>query len=577
MERKSWQKTALRWLIVSFILILAPIYALLGILYVTGLDTLRTEISAAMESQVSYLLDSLDGEISRIRALESDLIIDPDINRLAAIPQSLDMIEKIFSMRRVQNRLFAIKNSSELIRDATVMIPAIGRQISPGSVSELDAASFAALCAIPASLDREVSRHDGRLFLLTQYPLPYTSTSRRVQYLIVVELSIPRIQRVLEELAGEGGSGVIFADRGRGMLLAAGAATDIGADAQWAVLDGAYPGRNAALSMTVDRRRYLSVSRASAAMDAVLCKLIPEDEIFMRLRRYQAWFYLCIAMAVVVIVVYSLNTYSFIHRPLSRLAAAFKRVEKGEFDIAISHAHDDEFRYIYRQFNGMAANLKTLVDQAYNQKLLVQRAEMRQLQSQINPHFLYNAFFMLNTMVRTGDVEALETITQKLGQYFRFITKNTEDVVDLSEEVRYAGIYADIQAMRFSNRVTLRFDGLPEGFAGLKVPRLILQPVIENAFEHGLGKSAAGGALTVAFAPAADGIDIAVENGGAVLSDSELETVRGAIRGEAAEDEPTALANIHQRLRLKFGPGAGLSAEKGSEGGLRVTIRLRGG
>jgi two-component system, sensor histidine kinase YesM len=124
----------------------------------------------------------------------------------------------------------------------------------------------------------------------------------------------------------------------------------------------------------VDRRRYLSVSKASAALDAVLCKLVPEDAVFRMLRRYNVWFYLSIAMAVFIIVAYSVNTYRFIHKPLSRLAAAFQRVEKGAFDVAIEHTHDDEFRYIYRQFNGMVEEPRTLIDQVYNQKILVQRA-----------------------------------------------------------------------------------------------------------------------------------------------------------------------------------------------------------
>jgi two-component system, sensor histidine kinase YesM len=119
MEKKSWQKTAL-----------------------------RGEIRTAMEVQVSYFSDRLDDECARIRALEIDLLNDSDIARLASIPEYLDNIERVFSLLRIQNRMSAIKKSSNLIQDAVVMIPAVGKQISHLGVSELDTEAFAGYCLL---------------------------------------------------------------------------------------------------------------------------------------------------------------------------------------------------------------------------------------------------------------------------------------------------------------------------------------------------------------------------------------------------------------------------------------------
>ncbi|MGB8453897.1 MAG: histidine kinase [Anaerocolumna sp.] len=94
----------------------------------------------------------------------------------------------------------------------------------------------------------------------------------------------------------------------------------------------------------------------------------------------------------------------------------------------------------------MVRNLKRLIDPVYNQKILMQRAELKQLQSQINPHFLYNSLFAMNTMARIGD-ENLILFTKYLGEYFRFITRNTLDYILPIDEINHAKVYTDIQLL----------------------------------------------------------------------------------------------------------------------------------
>ncbi|GJM75129.1 hypothetical protein HMSSN036_73450 [Paenibacillus macerans] len=104
---------------------------------------------------------------------------------------------------------------------------------------------------------------------------------------------------------------------------------------------------------------------------------------------------------------------------------------------------------------------------------MAQRAELKQLQSQINPHFLYNSFFILNTMAKTGDTERIEQFTTLLGEYFEFVTRNASDLVALEQEIHHARMYAEIQELRFSRRIQVRFDTLPDELRSIPVPRLI--------------------------------------------------------------------------------------------------------
>ena len=216
--------------------------------------------------------------------------------------------------------------------------------------------------------------------------------------------------------------------------------------------------------------------------------------------------------------------------------------------------------------------MNSLIEQVYKQRILTQKAELKQLQSQINPHFLYNSFFILNTMTRLGDYDQVERFANQLGEYFQFVTRNHSDEVPLAREVQHAKVYAEIQGMRFANRVEVAFGELPDNTGYVMVPRLILQPLIENAFEHGLEGKASGGQLDVRFEKEDKVIRMIVEDNGELIDDEEIERINDRL--EMEDVEMTAVINIHHRIRLKFGPGSGLSLVRSESGGVRATITI---
>lgn len=133
-----------------------------------------------------------------------------------------------------------------------------------------------------------------------------------------------------------------------------------------------------------------------------------------------------------------------VHKPLSKLTDAFDEVEHGNFQVQIIQTGNDDFAYLYHAFNNMALKLSRLIERDYNQKLLLQKAEMKQLQAQINPHFLYNSFFMLQRMIRFEPEEA-SMVANALASCFRYITKNSMDHVTLAEEYAHMKNYVYIQ------------------------------------------------------------------------------------------------------------------------------------
>ena len=265
-------------------------------------------------------------------------------------------------------------------------------------------------------------------------------------------------------------------------------------------------------------------------------------------------------------------TYKYIHEPLSHLVEAFKYVEEGTLDVSIQHDVADEFSYIYSRFNSMVYEIQTLINQVYKQTILAQQAELKQLQSQINPHFLYNSFFQINTMARLND-DHLIPFTKKLGEYFRFVTKNTQDQITLLEEMNHAKVYTDIQQMRFSKRLTLTFEALPLQVQQVKVPRLIVQPLIENAFEHALEKQQKA-VLHVTYSMNRHMIAVHIEDNGQEVSDEALRQISSRIRDAMTTTEMSGMMNVHRRIKLLYGEPYGLFVGRSRLGGTKFTVLL---
>lgn len=571
MKKELWRKSILKRLIISFILILMPIYILSIIIYDLGISTLRKEISNSMISQLSFYSDSMENDIKRVQALEIELINDKDINQLATIPESMGEIEQMEGILRIQKRLYAVKSSSKYIGGIYVMIPAIERHITDTSISEFDWELFERMKYADFQPDMQmINNNDVFRYMNVQYPPSYMTSKKDKLFIIVVELKKSKLVETLQSMTSTLEEGVMFVNITDHSIIAANEA-----NLNKQIYDQISKKDKIAEVVVINNSRYLAVSMKSDFFNSVLCKYVPEDSVFQALERYSRWFVLLTVVAVAIIVIYSVYMYKFIHKPISQLASSFKSVEKGNFGIHIEHRQDDEFRYIYHRFNAMVENLKTLIDQVYKHKILVQKAEMKHLQAQIRPHFLYNSFFILNTMSRLGDYENLEIFTEQLGMYFQFITRNGADEIPIESEVKHARIYSEIQAMRFSNTIKVTFEELPSSFNDLVVPRLILQPIIENTFEHGFTMGNGQGILLIKFDKQENQYKIMIEDNGNKLNDVMLDSMRSSLENYSESEEVTALQNIHQRIKLKFGSQSGLTIDRGDLGGLRVTIIIK--
>lgn len=573
MKAVTFTKSIFSRLIVTFLIIMVPIYILGIFIYNWGLNTVKSEISKSTIAQASYYLEGLEKEVERIKILQYDCLNDMNLNKLAIRWEIMDNHDIIQSINQLHQRLVTIKNSSIYIKNVCVHILPIGKTISSNTgVDDFDMENYQKIRISPGIKGAQIVSFRGGLFLSTCQVKNLKNFSPN--YIINIELNQEAFQQALGRFNTYKESSSFLISHLDNDIIINQSDADNTLFSESAIINLSKENSSGTKFDKINNKAYYIVYTKSDYLNMVLIKYIPQDIILNPLQNFYYWVWIFSISAVCIIFIYSLSIYRLIQKPLLELVKSFRELESGDFKVSINHNLNNEFGYLYKRFNDMVKNLNKLIDQVYNQRILMQRAELKQLQSQINPHFLYNSFFILNTMVRIGD-ENLGTFTKQLGDYFRFITRNSSDYISLAEEINHAKVYSEIQLVRFSKRLKIIFGECPERFRSLKVPRLILQPILENAFEHGIEKKKSEGIVQVDFKDNEQELSIIVEDNGNDMADAVLTELRKALEKDEVELETTAIKNIHRRIKLVFGQNSGLQVFRSDLGGLKVILKIK--
>ena len=298
-----------------------------------------------------------------------------------------------------------------------------------------------------------------------------------------------------------------------------------------------------------------------------------QDQFVQTLTRLSMIFVICgVLNLIVFIVIWYVKTYRSLHL---LLIDAFSHTESGDLHYRITTTPDSPFASIYASYNHMMEKMEAYVENDLKRQVLVNRANLKQLQAQISPHFIYNSYYVLYRLIKKGDRDISIQLAENLGQFFQYITRNAEDEKRLCDEVEHARSYASIQKIRFRDMLDVEIEPAPEEIANVYVPRLILQPVLENAFKYAYETVCESMRLYLHFEVQSPyQFQILVENSGNV-SDDTVKMIREKLANTDPRMETTALVNIHRRLKIYFQPSSGLEVERSSLGGLLIRMKIQ--
>jgi len=563
-------------LVVAFLAVILPLCALGLMMNRMGEESVRNEWRSSMNSRTMFYLNTLELENRHILDLLSENLYDRDLSHISMLSGTMSDYVWAQTVKRVLEKLRLIRNSSIYVQSASAHILTLGRTIndSKGLMGDIDE-DYAAVKPGETTFDSAVLDWHDRLFIRQSFP----SGSMDPSYVLAVELNKAELLGVLKNMANYGQSGAALIGLNGGWFVA----YDESPEPDAAAVDGlrdfvrsrsADLASDAAGTIKLNDETMQTSCRHSSALNAYLCLYAPESQMVGQISAYRSWFWVLSGISVFIILAYSYWIYRSIHRPLRRMLYSFRRVEDGRLEPAVPPKGKDEFRYLYLQFNRMVEHLKTLIHDNYEQKLRAKQSQIKQLQSQINPHFLYNTYFILYRLSEFGDLESIGRFSRYLGEYFEFITRHKDDTIPLELEVRHTMTYLEIQNMRFFNRFDIEIAELSEACRSVHVPKLVLQPVVENAFKYALEPRMAGGRLRVMFDKTGQGIEMIVEDNGDILSDEDIGKLARKLKVPWDEEESTGIVNVHRRLQLVCGDDSGVTVSRGEWGGLKVTLRI---
>ncbi|WP_140397990.1 sensor histidine kinase [Lachnoclostridium sp. An169] len=286
---------------------------------------------------------------------------------------------------------------------------------------------------------------------------------------------------------------------------------------------------------------------------------------------------LILTVNLAVFLLFLLYVRRYIRRPVQVLCSAFDKIKDGDEAVTVEASTRDEFAHLYTGFNEMSKRLSQNIRENYLAQIDLQREQLKQLQAQINPHFLYNTLLFIKIRIKRGDNEGAEHMAGLLSDYFRFMNRNRRDVIPLEEELACICTYMSIQGARFANRFQFRVEPCPEEMKKLPVPRLLLQPLVENAVKYGVERIEENGEISLYFERDKEKFSVIIEESGIEINQAEIDEMNLRVQSPPEEAEITSTININRRIKLFYGENYCLRYEKTEKGAIRTIAELNGG
>ena len=258
------------------------------------------------------------------------------------------------------------------------------------------------------------------------------------------------------------------------------------------------------------------------------------------------------------------------------LVKKFRRAETGDLSVSEKISGTDEIAVLDQQFNRMLGKLDQLIKTSYVQKLENKEAQLKNLQLQINPHFLYNTLETISSIAAVKQVFVVCDICGKLGEIFRYsLGKDYGELVPLEQEMTHIKNYMFIQKIRYGDRLQV-FYNIDVDAAHVYIPRFILQPIVENAISHGLSNLTSVGTLEVSAFEKKDRLYIEIEDDGeGMVREKVAEITRFINTAKPVEGKKNiGIRNVNQRIKLAYGEAYGITIRSAPYQGSRFTIQL---
>ncbi|WP_314003906.1 sensor histidine kinase [uncultured Paenibacillus sp.] len=319
---------------------------------------------------------------------------------------------------------------------------------------------------------------------------------------------------------------------------------------------------------------------------------IPYEDIAGRIDRIRNLFLIFSLVIIIVIGLVAVSLRRIVVKPLRKLQQVMRRVQTGEFNFRVPSHRNDEIGQLAESFNHMVGQLDHLIQQVYevklneSQALLYQKqAELDALQAHTTPHFLYNTLNSISWFAHRKGVREIQLVVDSLSTMLRYSMGQSSKFVTLEEEFDYIRLFANIIDFRYEGGFRFKYD-LPADLKQIRLPRLTIQPLVENAIKHGYDDFDGSGEIRISALREEDAVVITVRDTGFGMEPQHVDRLKAALLDGLADNDNgwsrenrqgvfeggTGLLNVQRRIRLWFGASYGLTIH--SREGLGTSVRV---
>ena len=263
-----------------------------------------------------------------------------------------------------------------------------------------------------------------------------------------------------------------------------------------------------------------------------------------------------------------------ITRPLRKLNAVTQQVAEGNLAVRSDVQTGDEVGVLSDSLNTMIDKINELLSQVTTEQVRLRKAEFELLQSQINPHFLYNTLDAIIWLAESGEQKKVVSMVRSLSEFFRTSLNRGKDIIFVKEELQHVRSYLEIQKVRYQDILDYEIH-VPEELEKYLIPKITIQPLVENALYHGIKNKRDSGKIEVRGRKEKETLIIEIEDDGIGISKERLWQVRDGIQKKILTGKDIyGLYNVHERIRLNFGEEYGIDIQSTYGEGTVVRILL---
>ncbi|RCX09349.1 two-component system sensor histidine kinase YesM [Anaerobacterium chartisolvens] len=382
---------------------------------------------------------------------------------------------------------------------------------------------------------------------------------------IVINVDEDSLRKQIQDIDSEDGEQFIISEQSGGIIYSSTGEEYVPEGG------GGYSQSSGHGTITHNNKKYLNIYYISDFCNWRMDTLIPLDVLFSKVGSIKQITIIMMLMCLLLVVAFSILLTNLLTKPITKLSILMGRVEEGDLEIRFHNSYKDEIGRLGQSFNSMIEKTKMLLRENTEKQKRLRIQELKALQAQINPHFLYNTIDTINWMAQAIDADAISEISIALANYYRLSLSRGAEVIRIADEVSQVKNYLTIQKIRYDKYLNYEIN-ISDEILDLHIIKLTLQPIVENAIYHGIKDMLENGIIRIDGRLEAGNVIFEVWDNGKGMSPERLLSVReslGKIRTEGF-----GVSNTNERIKLFFGEKYGIEIDSAENIFTRVRVTI---